>query len=558
MVKKLIALLGREWANLHEAAILLGGFALLSQILALVRDRLLTHSFGAGQVLDIYYAAFRIPDFIFVGVASFMSAMVLIPLLGKYAEHSDLRAQKFLNDVFTVFFTLLVIVTIGVFFAVPLLVHALFPAFSDVLRAELIAMTRILLLSPILLGLSNLLGSVGQMLNKFFAFALAPLLYNIGIIIGILFLYPVVGIYGLGWGVVLGAFLHFFVHFFVSSRNGFVITMSWRISFRDIAEVVRVSFPRTLGLVANQIALLVLTVFAAQMEEGSIAIFMLAFNLQSVPLAIIGTSYATAAFPSLSKHFNGDDIVRFLAQILSAARHIIFWSIPILVLFVVLRAHIVRIVLGSGSFDWNATKLTAAALALFILSLVAQSLCLLFTRGFYATGRSGIPLLANMSSALLILVLGYFLSMLFVGSAVFKDFIETLFRVEGISGTQVLMLPLAYTLGSIFNAVLLVYMFRRKFGKFLTPVKDTIVHGLFASLVAGFVAYEFLQVLGTYVSLTTFWGLFTQAFVAGIAGVLSWWIVLELLGNKEIREIRESVHRKFWRARVVIPDKEEL
>lgn len=558
MVKKILALLHREWNGLHEAAFLIGLFAILSQLLALFRDRLLAHSFGAGQTLDIYYAAFRIPDFIFAGVASFMSALVLIPILTKKADESDAHAQKFLNDTFTVFFAILVLVSVGVFVAAPALVHYLFPGFVGDAEHELVLMTRILLLSPVFLGLSNLVGSVTQMLHKFFAFGLAPVFYNLGIISGAVFFYPAFGVAGLAFGVILGAFLNFFVHFVVSSRHGFVLRLSLLPSLSDVWEIIRVSFPRTIGLSINQVALFALVAFAAGMQEGSVTVFNFAFNLQSVPLAIIGVSYATAAFPALSKHFAGEDMEKFLLQILSAARHIVFWSLPVLVLMIVLRAQIVRTILGSGSFDWAATKLTAACLALFTLSTVAQSIGLLFARGFYATGNNMIPLFANILSGTIIALGGYALLFWYQATPFFQDFIASLLRVEGISGAEVLMLPLAYSTGLFINAVVLIYVFRKRFGRFLSPVKDTLMHGLFASLIAGLVAYEFLEVLGLYLNLDTFVGIFTQGFVAGLAGLLTWALILELMGNEEVREVRRALARKFWKAGVVIPDKEEI
>ena len=558
MGKKLLSLFSREWNGLHEAAFLLGLFALLSQILALFRDRLLAHLFGASQTLDIYYAAFRIPDFIFAAVASFMSALVLIPILTKRAGESDARAQKFLNDTFTVFFTVLVAVSVGVFLVVPTLTAKLFPGFNVAAQADLAMMTRLLLLSPILLGLSKLFSSFTQMLHKFFSFALAPVLYNIGIIAGAVFFYPAFGSIGLAWGVVLGAFLHFFVHFFVSSRNGFTLNISLRPSFADIWEVIRVSFPRTIGLSANQIALFALVAFATKLENGSITVFNFALNLQSVPLAIIGVSYATAAFPGLSKHFAEDEMKQFLEKILAAARHIVFWSLPVLVLMIVLRAQIVRTILGSGSFDWTATKLTAACLAIFTVSVVAQSIGLLFVRGFYATGNNIIPLGVNVLSSIVIVVGGYSLMTWYAYTPFLQDFVASLLRVEGIAGAGVLMLPLAYSIGMLLNTVLLIYLFRKRFGRFLSPVKDTFMHGSFAALIAGIVAYEFLEVLGLYLNLDTFVGIFTQGLVAGASGLLTWWLILELMGNEEIREVRTALHRKFWKAGVIIPDKEEI
>lgn len=558
MVKRLLSLFSREWSSMHEAAFLLGLFAILSQVLALFRDRLLAHQFGATQTLDIYYAAFRIPDFVFAGIASFMSALVLIPILMKRATDSDESAKKFLNDMFTIFFTLLVLISIGAYVLTPFLVHELFPSFAPDAYSQLILMSRILLLSPILLGLSNLFGSITQMLHKFFAFALAPVLYNVGIIFGAYFFYPVFGITGLAFGVIMGAFLHFFIHFFVSSRNGFMLNISFFPSFLDAWEVVKVSFPRTIALLSNQIALFALVVFAAKLEKGSITVFNFAFNLQSVPIAVIGVSYATAAFPGLSKHFADDEIKKFLEKILSAARHIVFWSLPVLVLMIVLRAQIVRSILGSGSFDWTATKLTAACLAIFTVSAVAQSVVHLFARGFYATGNNIIPFFSNVMASILIVLVGFGLLSGYESTPFFQNFIGSLLRVEDISGASVLMLPLAYTIGMLLNAVLLIYFFRKRFGRFLSPVKETLMHGSFASIIAGVVTYEFLEVLGLYLDLNTFLGIFTQGLVAGIAGLITWWLILELMGNEEIRDVRTALHRKFWKAGVIIPDKEEI
>lgn len=558
MVKKLISLLNREWRGLHEAAILIGLFTLLSQIIALFRDRLLAHSFGATETLDIYYSAFRIPDLMFAVVGSFMSALVIIPLLTKYAMESDERAHKFLNGIFTFFFAVLLFVSVGLFVLIPIIVPLLFPNFAGESLRELILVTRILLISPMFFSLSNLLGSVTQMLHKFFALAITPVLYNLGIIAGIIFFYPAFGITGLAIGVAAGSFLHFFVHFFVSSKNGFTPMVSLRVSFVDIVEVVRVSLPRTIGLSVNQIALSALVILAAQAEKGSVAVLNFALNLQSVPLALVGVSYATAAFPALSRHFASDEIGKFIGQIIRASRSIIFWSLPMLVLFIVLRAQIVRTILGSGSFDWTATRLTAAILALFIASIVMQSLALLFVRGFYATGDNKIPLIANTLSAVLIVVGGYGLLVWFNNSSFLRDFFASLLRVEGLPGTEVLMLPLAYSLGMFINTALLIYLFRKRFGPLLSPLKQTLIQGLFASLVAGLVAYEFLEVFGLYLNLDTFWGIFLQGLAGGIAGLLTWGLILELMNNADIKDVRAAVLNKFWKSRIVVPDKEEI
>ena len=168
------------------------------------------------------------------------------------------------------------------------------------------------------------------------------------------------------------------------------------IKWHEVKSVMALSVPRTLTLSANHLVLLVFGSFASLAGEGSISIFNLSFNLQSVPLSIVGVSYSVAAFPILVRMFSNGERDAFIEQTLSSLRHIIFWSLPVMVLFIVLRAQIVRTVLGTGEFGWPETRLTAAALALFSLSILAQSVILLVVRGYYAAGRTKVPLVVNL------------------------------------------------------------------------------------------------------------------------------------------------------------------
>jgi len=166
MVQRVLKILGSEIKGLHQAAYLLGTFAILSQILGLIRDRLLAHNFGASQSLDIYYAAFRIPDLIFVAIASIVSVFVLVPFLVDKLDRSKSDALLFIDNIFSFFFGLIVIVSLIAFFLTPYLSHLLFPGFVGDSYNTLIILTRIMLLSPILLGLSNLFSSVTQVYKK--------------------------------------------------------------------------------------------------------------------------------------------------------------------------------------------------------------------------------------------------------------------------------------------------------------------------------------------------------------------------------------------------------
>jgi len=546
--------------GLHEAAYLLAIFALLSQLLALVRDRLLAHHFGASVTLDIYYAAFRIPDFLFISIASLVSLFVLIPFLTDKIAQNKEEAKRFLSNITTAFFVGIVLVSIIVFFFVPVLVKVLFPGFTDpAVQSELVLLTRILLLSPIILGFSNILASVTQVFKKFFIYALSPVVYNVGIIIGIVFLYPVWGVYGVVYGVVLGSLLHVVIQIPTIVRQGVMPNLISKIDFKEVRRVVKVSFPRTIALAGNQIALFVLIAFASLMPEGSISVFNFGFNLQSAPLAVIGVSYSVAAFPTLSKLFSKGNLDGFMAHMITAMRHILFWSFPAIVLVIVLRAQIVRTVLGSGAFDWADTRLTAAVLALFVLSLASHSLMLLFLRGYYAKGETKRPLIVNTISSLLIIVFAYIGINLFSNNPEVLNFVADLFRVGDISGAIVLALPLAYALGMIINSLIYWFLFKHDFKGHLPKILHTTIwQSIGASLIMGIVAYGGLQVFEHVFDLNTLVGIFLQGFISGILGILAGGAVLWFMGNKEVREVWRTLHHKFWKQRPVGQETEEI
>src|SRR3989344_5054136 len=323
-MEKVLRIFGREYNNINQAAILLGFFAFLSQILGLFRDRSFAHFIGPGPELDVYYAAFRIPDLIFISIASLASITVLIPFLSAKmkGEEGMEHAKKYLSDVFTVFFFVMVLVALVFFFLMPKLIFFIAPGFNEEMQTKVIELSRIMLLSPILMGLSNLFGTVTQFFRKFFVYSLSPILYNLGIIFGVIFFYPRFGIKGLAMGVILGAMMHFLIQFSASNMCGLSPRLSRSINFSDIKKTVFTSLPRTLGLAFNSIALISIIAHASFFKSGSISIFNLSFNLQSVPLNIIGISYAVAAFPTLAKSASSGNMDEFKKQVRSTARQI--------------------------------------------------------------------------------------------------------------------------------------------------------------------------------------------------------------------------------------------
>ena len=558
MVARLFKLFYREISSLHEAAFLLGVFALFSKVLALVRDRFLTDTFGASTSLDIYYAAFRVPDFIYVSLASLVASAVLIPfIVDKMDKQEDMK--QFFNSIFTIFFGVMVGVSALVFVLMPLFSSWVAPGFDVEAHKELVALSRIILLSPFLLGLSGLFASITQSLRRFFVYAIGPILYNLGIIFGIIALYPSFGLAGLGYGVGIGAFLHMAIQLPLLMKHQLVPRFSFNVRWSEIRKVLALSLPRTVTLSAHHFTLLVLVALASFMVEGSISIFNLSFNLQSVPLSIIGVSYSIAAFPTLARLFSNGQRDAFVAQVITATRHIIFWSVPALVLFIVLRAQIVRTILGTGEFSWDATRLTAAALALFVISVVAQSLILLFVRGYYAAGRTRKPLIVNLVSSLAIIGFSLLLLEVFERGELFRYFIEALLRVGDLEGTEVLMLPLAFSSGVFINMCVLWHFFKKDFNVPTKSISRTLRHSFLSSIIMGSVAYKLLQVLDGIFDINTFLGIFSQGLFAGIGGVISGVIILKLIGNSEIDEVMQSLHRKFWKKReAIVPDQDEL
>jgi putative peptidoglycan lipid II flippase len=556
MVGRLLKVLNREWGGLHEAAFLLAGTALLSQALGLVRDRLLTTRFGAGESLDIYYAAFRIPDFLYASLASFVAVTVLIPFLLRRMESEEgiSSARKFIDSVFTIFCVMMVLASAAAYVCIPFFAHYVVPGFSEEKLGEFILLSRLLLLSPFLLGISNLFGSVTQSLRRFFVFAAGPILYNLGIIFGIIFLLPQMGLRGVVLGVLIGATLHVMIQIPVLISERLLPRFTHNIHWEDLRAMVKLSVPRTIALSATNIAAMVLIGLASQMETGSIAVFTLAMNLQNIPLSIVGMSYSVAAFPTLAKLWNGGNSEQFLQQIIGATRHIVFWSFPAIVLFIVLRAQIVRSVLGAGAFDWTATRLVAAALALFAISIVAQNLAMLYTRSFYAMGKTALPLRANAIGGVLIISSSFFLLFAFREYPTFRFFAETLLRVGDIPGTQILMLPLGYSIGMIVNMFMHLFMLQKFFPTLRRDAKKAFLHSFSTSVLMGFVAYHSLQAFALVLNINTFLGVFIQGALSGLIGICAGIFLLRIMENRELEEIHSSLHHKFWKSKPIVTE----
>ena len=546
MKRMIIKLFGREYNNLNQTVLLLAGFTFLSQILALFRDRLLAGRIGAGETLDIYYAAFKIPDLLFVCGAMLVSVSILIPFLNEYRNQG--RELHFVNQV-RAFFSVFIMSGAAIFFlTMPWLVEYLFAGFPAGSHDLLVTTSRIMLLSPIFLGISNIAGAVTQSYKRFFVYAIAPVIYNASIIFGIVFLFPIFGVFGLAYGVVAGAVLHAAVQLPVLIKHGLLDFSFDGIDWALIRKIFMHSFPRAFTLGLSTISFLVFTSIASYMAEGSVSVISLARNLNNVPLALIGASFSVAAFPTLVNFFQKNQFRELIGNILTPMRQIIFWSLPVIVGIIILRAHIVRLVLGSGEFGWDETRLVAAMLAIFIISSAAQSIILLLTRGFYAIGRTATPFLLAVlgaSSGLILAVSGV---VMFRESPQIANIITQILRISDIVGSEVVMLAVGYSLGVILHAVLLFAIFEKSFIKLHLQKEPRQLWGSIwkstaASIMLGIGVYTTLLWSAPFLPLETFIQVLVQTILATLVGGIFWIITLVGLRSAEMMQIIHKIFR---------------
>ena len=513
------------------AALVLGAASFVSRIIGLGRDRIFAHTFGAGQTLDVYYAAFRIPDLLYniiiVGALSAGFIPVFLTLWNKNKE----EAQELFNQLITVALVVLTGLSIILFICMPWLVRLIVPGFGEEAMVQTTALSRIMLLSPIILGVSGIVSGVLQALKSFFIYSITPIVYNIGIIIGAIFFVPVWGISGLGYGVILGTLLHLAIQLPPLLRYGFVYRPSTKLNTESLKSIGRLMIPRTLTLGTNQLTFVIITVIASTLGAGSIAIFNLANNLQYFPVGIIGISFALAAFPTLSELVAQKNEERFREELSSTIRQIIFLIVPLTILFLLLRAQIVRTLLGSGKFDWDATIATANTLAFFSLSLFAQSLIPLLTRGFYALHNTKTPLFVAFISTLITIILSLSLKETF-----------------GIVG-----LAMAFSLGCIFQTAVLWVTLRNHIK---TLHEGKMLHSLYKISIAGVVMALAIQLskgpIASVVNMQRFWGIFIQGLVTGIIGVVVYGLICYLLRTEEMLHLLRTLNRRWLTLRGVV------
>ncbi|MEK7113924.1 MAG: lipid II flippase MurJ, partial [Patescibacteria group bacterium] len=264
-------------------------------------------------------------------------------------------------------------------------------------------------------------------------------------------------------------------------------------------------------------------------------------NLEAVPLSLIGASYAVAAFPALSETSNVEKRSEFTSILSASARHIILWSVVSIGLIAVLRAHIVRVILGTGAFDWDATRLTAALLIILAVGLVAQGLVLLFSRALYAVRQSWRPFFYQLAgSALTVFLAVTFLALPTTG---FLSSFAGFLKVGDVRGTGILFIALAATLGQLFLVLLSLLALRSVAPGLGRTLVRPFIDGGVAALAGGAVAYTALAFLGGIAPLTTLLAVFTEGFIAGLLGLVAAALALYVVENEEFRIVVSALDK---------------
>lgn len=530
----------RYRSTITGASIILAFSSLASRLLGLFRDRLLAGRFGTGKLLDAYQVSFLLPDLIYnlfiIGALSAGLIPVFLEIYTRNKQEAWDLISRLLNLLGLFIFGILLVC----FIFTPQIVHLLgkLAQISDTAYAEenldlIVKLTRLMLLSPLLLGLSSLTTGILQSLKHFLPSALSPVFYNLGIILGILVFAPFWNIYGVALGVVVGSLLHLAVQLPCFFSTGFKYSPVWRIK-REVKEVIKLAIPRTLGLIAAQTNLWINKIIAFTLGVGAISVYYFANNLQSFPVGLFGVSLAIATFPNLAQATNGQKRKKFTETLATAFCHIIYLTVPMSVLFLLLRAQIVRIVLGTGEFDWPATIQTAKTLGFFAVSIFAQSVVLLLARAFYALKDTKTPVIIGVTS----LILNVILSIIFS-------------RKLGVAG-----LALAYSLASFLDMLLLLVVLRLK----LDNLNDSriIKCGLkiiLASFLMGLATYGSLYLIAPLVNMRRFWGVFVQATGATLIGVSIYILLTLLLHCEEIEMILAKIKNRLLHRGLISPKK---
>ncbi|MGB8648075.1 MAG: murein biosynthesis integral membrane protein MurJ [Anaerolineae bacterium] len=399
--------------RLVQATSLVMVFFVLSKVFGLVRDIVITHQFGTSRTYDAYLAAFRIPDIIFTVVAGgALGSAFIPPFAAMLANGETHKAWKLASHIINlVTLTTTAFAVVAALFADPIVAHVVAVGFTPDEQALTAHLMQLMLIAPIIFGVSGIVMGVLNSHHHFVLPALAPVLYNLGIIGGALFLAPALGPYGLAIGVVTGAALHLLVQVPWLVRARMQYAPSLGVNDPGVRQVLRLMLPRTAGIAAVQLNFLVNTILASTLPEGRLAALNIAFALILLPEGVVAQSIATVLFPTFAQQVARGEHDAMRRTFSTAFRIVLFMTIPASIGLILLGRPIIQLLYQRGAFDAESTAQTAWALQFFAVGLLAQSGLEIITRAFYALHDTATPVKVAVAA----FVVNVALSLLLIG-----------------------------------------------------------------------------------------------------------------------------------------------
>jgi putative peptidoglycan lipid II flippase len=514
---------------LLNASLILTVAARASRLLGWIRLLVIGSQFGASRELDAYFAAFRIPDAIFQLVVAGALSAALIPVFSSYrAREQEREAWKLASSVINLVVIALAGFSLLMAVFAPLVVPIVAPGFDAPTTELTVRMTRIMLLSPVFIGMGAVVSGILNSYQRFALPAMAPLVYNLAIIGAAIFLAPAVGVEGLAIGVAVGSLAHLAIQLPHLARVGQRYDLTIGLGHPGVRKVVWLMGPRVLGLAAVQINFIVSTLLASNMPAGSVTAYNYAFQLMQIPVGVLGVSVAVALFPTLSRDAALGRLSQIRQQVAASLRILIFLAAILTAGMTVLAEPLVAVFFQYGLFSSDSTQRTAEALVFFALGLAAQTVVHLLARTFYSLQDTRTPVTWAVVAVALNLPLMVWLS-----------------GPMGVSG-----LALAMSITAVVEvAGLLVALRVRLSGLDGSALLSSVVRSAAAGAAAALVMLGALGVSRKLLGVLLENGLGRLAILVGISaiGLAIYLVVAAALGSRELAEVRRVAGRRLRR-----------
>lgn len=399
-IKKLLSSntkwLEKQQTSINSAAAIIALANAFSVLFGFVRTRTIL-SYFSEEVVTAWTLAFQIPDLLFqLLVFGALSAAFIPMFLSIKKDHNEETAFKMSGIVLNILLLVFTISSALVFiFAEPLTLFRIGDKISPEQIDIVVKLTKIMLLAQLFFTVSNVMTGVLQSYKRFIIPSLAPIIYNLGIILGVVLFSGQFGIYSAGIGVVLGAALHMLVQIPLSFKLGFKPIFSLNIKYPGVIKLFLLSPARFLTIGISQIQTLAIAYFATSIGQLSFLYISYATYLSVFPIRMFGVPLSQAALPFLSQYSKTDERAKFRDIILQSLHQISFLAMPTSVLLLILRVPIVRLAFGTDNFSWTSTVTTGKVLAVLALSITAQAMVQLLIRGFHALKDTHTPLMVS-------------------------------------------------------------------------------------------------------------------------------------------------------------------